>query len=74
MAEYRIHFTTGTSATVCVEADDLDAAIDAAYEELPGSICAQCSGWGKKWTREEGDFEVDESAHEVDGEYVEVKS
>lgn len=70
MKTFRLYFTGGTSASVDVEAEDLDEAIDAAYDNLPHGICAQCSGWGQKWSRDEGEWEFDEGGYEVDGEYI----
>lgn len=36
--------------------DDLrDQILDIAYEEMPGGICAQCSGWDRNWSLEIGD-------------------
>jgi hypothetical protein len=72
MSTYRIYFTNVTSTSIEVEADDLDEAIDAAYEKLPGSICAQCSGWGNDWSRDEGDWNHDETTYAVDGQEVTV--
>lgn len=61
MAEYTIHFTTTVSSSVTVEAADEEEAIEKAYEGLPGSMCAQCSGWGQPWNRDEsGEWEVSE--------------
>jgi len=75
MSTFRIYFTTGASATVTVEANDLEDAIEKAYDELPSDICAQCSGWGQEWSRDLGDeWTVDETAYEQDGEYIEVES
>jgi hypothetical protein len=55
-----VHLTTVASLSIDVEidgdTDDLRAeAIDAAYDALPGQICAQCSGWSHGWSREVGD-------------------
>lgn len=74
MSTYRIYFNTGALTTIQVEAEDLESAIDAAYDELPSGLCAQCAGWGSQPGIDLGDdWEVDESCYEVDGEYVEVK-
>lgn len=72
MSTYTIYFNTGASVSIKVEADGLEEAIERAYESLPGGVCAQCSGWGQDWSRDDGEFEVDESGHEVDGEYVDT--
>ncbi|MFJ4107926.1 hypothetical protein [Oerskovia enterophila] len=72
MSKYTLYFTNVTSTAVEVEADDLDSALELAYNRLPGSICAQCSGWGESWDRDEGEWEFDETAHYVDD--IEVRS
>ena len=43
MAKYVVHFGGGANATVEVDADDPDAAIEAAYDELPNGLCSHCS-------------------------------
>ena len=58
MTVYYVDFTTTASLSVKVEADDAEAAIDAAYDELPGGVCAPCSGWGQAWVLDLGDWEV----------------
>jgi hypothetical protein len=55
MTKYTVYLETGLEVGVKVEAADADEAIDKAYDERPGSICAQCSGWGQNWTKSEGD-------------------
>lgn len=70
MAKYRVYLETGASVAVTVEVDDdLDeaeahaAAIEKAFDEAPRSVCAQCSGWGQKWSLDLGEWDV-----ETDGE------
>lgn len=70
MSEYSVYFTQTVGVTVSVEADDIEDAIERAYDEAPGSICAQCSGWGRSWDRDEdGELKLiavsDESGNEV---------
>ncbi len=69
MPEYTVTFTAETSAVVTVNADDPDDAIERATEHLPGSLCHQCAGYRREYSRDEGDFEpvtvVDESGDEV---------
>ncbi|MBD3778496.1 MAG: hypothetical protein IE923_04425 [Micrococcales bacterium] len=76
MSSYRIFFTQVVSTSVEVEADDLNDAIDKAYEsgDLPSSnfLCAHCSGWGQGYSIDTGEWEADEKAYMVDGESVEV--
>lgn len=44
MPEFTLYFTQTASRSVTVEAADLEAATEAAYNELPGSLCHQCAG------------------------------
>jgi hypothetical protein len=60
MPKYQVAMHATIGLYVTVEADSEEAAINAAYEEAPGDICAQCSGWGQSWSKEESDYEVDE--------------
>lgn len=55
MAHYTVHFTKIESISVRVEADSPEDAIEMAYDEAPADVCAQCSGWGQRWTRESPD-------------------
>jgi hypothetical protein len=55
MPEFTVHLQSVTGYGIKVEAETPEDAIELAYETGPGSICAQCSGWGSKWWREEGD-------------------
>ena len=68
MSKYRVTLTTPAFAYITVEADDREAAIEAAYDNLP-YLCAQCSGWGHEdvsmelgegWEPEEHDYAVTE--------------
>jgi hypothetical protein len=72
MPKYAVHFATNASATVTVEAENKEAAIDLAYDALPGSLCAQCCGWGEEWSRDEGDFELVEDDPKVGAHAVEL--
>lgn len=67
MATYTLYFTTNASSAVTVEADDLESAIEKAYDRLPYNVCAQCAGAG--YSAEAGidlagDWELDEHAYE----------
>ena len=55
MPEFTVHLQSVTGYGIKVEAETPEDAIELAYETGPGGICAQCSGWGSKWWREEGD-------------------
>jgi hypothetical protein len=50
MSEFKVYFEGMAGMTVTVEADDVEAAIEKAYNEIPSGVCAQCSGWGEKWS------------------------
>lgn len=57
---YTVHFTQFISISVPVEATDTDAAVELAYDEAPGGICALCGGWGKRWSRDDsGEMEAE---------------
>jgi hypothetical protein len=66
MKKYRVHFETGASFSVEVEVpdgespyDEQEAAIEAAYDKLPGGVCAQCAGWGQKYSLDLGEWEIE---------------
>lgn len=50
MSEFMVFFEGMAGLTIRVEADDPDDAVNKAYDEMPGGVCAQCSGWGKEWS------------------------
>ncbi len=56
MPKYRVYLQTVASVSIEVEAEDKEAAIDAAFEEAPSGVCAQCSGWGRKWSLDVGEW------------------
>lgn len=59
MPKYTVYFTQTASASVTIEAPSRDEAEEAAYQEVPGSLCASCSGWGSSVGVElGGDWEV----------------
>lgn len=68
MAKYQVRFSAPVEVSVEVEIPDgLDAdearevAIEAAYEDLPGGLCTQCSGYKRSWSRDIGYYELAES-------------
>ena len=65
MARYRVYFETTASCTVEVDADDEDAAIDKAYDEIPSGVCAQCSGWGQPWSLDFGELDLIEDTDDL---------
>lgn len=50
MAKYIVYLTTTASTSVEVEAEDVDAAIDAAYDKDMPTLSAEASGWGHDWS------------------------
>ncbi|MFE3452409.1 hypothetical protein ACFXJ8_26145 [Nonomuraea sp. NPDC059194] len=52
MPKYRVHLVGSASATIDVEAEDAESAVDEAYAEGTPGICAQCCGWGRSWSQE----------------------
>lgn len=50
--KYRVYFTGTADLTVTVDVNDPEAAIEQAYDEMPSGLCAQCSGWGRTWSRD----------------------
>lgn len=81
MAKYRVFLATGASLSVTVEVDDdldvdeaRESAIEKAFEEAPSNVCAQCSGWGKRWSLDLGewDMEKNQDGTEAQPERVEV--
>ena len=77
MKKYRVFFETGASLSIDVELSDeeieatggdpLAASIEKAYDHLPGDVCAHCSGWGKKYSLDLGEWEI-ESERKTDDE------
>lgn len=73
MAKYRQWFSTGASGYVEVEADSPEEAEAKIEQETgdPGSVCAQCSGWGQEKGIEVGEWEVDTETNKGVPELVE---
>jgi hypothetical protein len=67
MPKYRVHMSATATQTVTVEADNEEQAIERAHDEGTTSVCAQCSGWGKQWSLDLDEFEVDEDVTLPDG-------
>lgn len=72
---YRVYFETSASLSIDVSltdeeieaagGDPLAAAVEKAEDDLPGDICAQCSGYAQRtfthdmrWSRELGEWEL----------------
>lgn len=63
-----ISFTAHVEVPDSVDEDERDeVAIEAAYDMLPG-LCAQCSGWGKRWSKDESTYEPLEGDSAVEWE------
>lgn len=63
--KYRVYLSTGATAIVEVEADDVEAAVEAAWQDVPSSLCRQCArsiDLGDEW-----DVERDDSGAPIDG-------
>lgn len=56
MARFTVYLEQVMSTSIEVEADSKEAAEEAVWDndvyqnELPGSLCAQCSGYGQSWS------------------------
>lgn len=67
------YFPVHTEYAVRVEVDDpadydqIEQARDKAWNILPSGICAQCSGWGQKWS-------LDLSSMDIEPTYAEDES
>lgn len=57
MTKYLIEIQTTATATMQIEAEDADSAIDQAFEGAP-NVCAQCGGWGKDYDLELGEWDM----------------
>jgi hypothetical protein len=62
VTRYRVELRATLYAFVTVEADSEDEAIDMAYDEAPGEICAQCSGWGREYSIDQDDWQRPDDA------------
>jgi hypothetical protein len=58
MTSYSVHLETVASFSVTVEAEDAEDAIEQAFDLTPSGVCAHCSGWGKKWSMDLGEWDV----------------
>jgi hypothetical protein len=77
VAKYTVYMQTTASAAVTVEVDDdlageeaLQQALDLAYDAVPSEVCAQCSGWGKNYSLDLADWEIE---RDMDGTETEPK-
>ncbi len=70
MPQFTVRMTQVIDISVKVEAEDYEAAIEASFESGPGGICAQCSGWGHAWSRDDMGERVVESVDDESGTEV----
>lgn len=70
MTKYTVHFQQAVSLSLDVEAESPEDAIEEAHEEGVPGVCAQCSGWGKNWSRDDDGELVEESVSDDDGKTV----
>lgn len=85
--KYRVYFQTSASLSVNVDVTEEEielcdgdanaAAIEKAYTDMPFSdICAQCSGWGQKYSLALGEFEIEsrrETSENGDVHFIETE-
>lgn len=69
--KYTVNFQQVVSVSVTVDIDGdreedlVEAVIERAFEEAPSGVCAQCSGWGQDWGRDDdGELVVDSVMNE----------
>jgi hypothetical protein len=64
MPKFTVRMSGYQDASIKVEAEDPDDAIDGAIRKGVPGMCAHCSGWGMEWSRDESDewipYEVDD--------------
>lgn len=66
MPKYEVYFKNYASSSVTVEAEDETEAFEKAFEEFTyPNICAQCSGWGRDWYLELGEWEPCEPPYDI---------
>lgn len=59
MPKFKVNLVKELSFSMTVEAENEDAAYDEALDYAPG-ISAQESGWGQKWSVDDGDWQSPE--------------
>lgn len=57
MTAYKVYLRTVASASIDVEAESEEEAIELAFDQAP-YLCAQCSGWGRKAGIELGEWSM----------------
>lgn len=70
MPTYRVVLSSVLSTSIDVEAGDEGEAMDLALEGAPSDICAQCSGWGREWDVDQGEWDI--AREYQDGRLVEM--
>lgn len=62
MSKFELYFLQTASTSVTIDADDLESAIEQAYNKLPGSLCHHCA----RDFDMSGDWELDQRAADED--------
>lgn len=60
MPKFRINYLATASTSITVEAEDEAEAFDLADRADLSGICAQCSGWGRTYSLDLGEWGPDE--------------
>lgn len=68
--EYTVYLSGTAGLMLKVTATSVEGAIDEAYNQDPGGICAQCSGWGGEKMSRDWPEQMELDSVEVDGETV----
>ena len=55
--KYQVLFTTTANYVVTVDSESPDTAVEKAYELLPSGVCAHCSGWGRNYSLDFGEWD-----------------
>lgn len=68
--KYRVFMLAFINLSIEVDADDPEAAVEKAYEDMPAEIGALDGGWGQSWSKEEGEYEAYEVTEDTTGKTV----
>lgn len=77
--KYTVHFQQVVSVSISVDidpseledgADVAEVAIERAHDEGAGGICAQCSGWGQSWSRDDDGELIVDTVSDESGEMI----
>lgn len=59
MPKYRVFLAAVANGSVEVEASDEEEAVELVFQEELPWICAQCSGWGRSYSMDLGEWELE---------------